>query len=235
MQKYLIIGLSAMVLTACSTSSKIASDDIGSIDNTNQGVIIASYGGEDPCEDLKLEFKNVETGQIVKASRISAEWMKSGKSTHDKIGLAAVPPGKYKFAGGGCRSFGGVTDYDNVLNWFKPFEVKAGETVYPGTLVPDEFEARDSRAKKAVFQTYVQADKTDLVKSRLAEVAPQLSDGFVTRLAPIRLDAAILKDLTEKASVSKDDKDNKARLAAASKARSALGLYMLTGLHTPTD
>ena len=226
---------STLVLTACSTSSEVSSQYVGAVTKGKNGVIIASYGGETRCDNYRVTFENTASGETVMTSRIDADWMKSVKSSYDKIGFASARPGEYKIVKVTCDSFGSFVTFKGVADWFEPFEVQAGEAVYPGTLVRGVVKTTNERGRKLRYTIYESVDKSELVRAALPNRTPDLTDQFVMRLAPPRLDLDIVKKLLSEASLSETEASDPARRKAAIKAKADLAYYRVMGKTRPIN
>ena len=249
--KNILFGLiSATALTACASNAKTQANSLSSVAVGDKGAIVASYGGKTPCRNLSLKFANLDTGKMVYTTGLNAGWMKSVQNAQQKISVIPVPAGQYKYAGGSCTVPTGsqstaTYDFFGVTQWFKPFEVKAGEAVYPGTLIAENINHKVDgvmdfvpefimRAPTVDYQVFGQEDRTTQVKGRLAEDAPELSDQFVTRLADPRLDTETVKQILADSYAYEGKKKGPDSRIASSRARRALAKYMLTGKYTPS-
>lgn len=244
--KHILFGLvAATALTACASNSKIQTDNVSAISSDNKGAILATYGGKTSCHKISLVFTNVDTGESIGSEGLSAGWMQSNENVHEKVSVIPVSPGMYKYKGGTCvLPDGGTYYFKGVTHWFKPFEVKAGEAVYPGTLIAEAISHKVDgvmdfvpdfimRAPTDDYQVFDQEDRTTLVRRRLAEDAPELTDKFVTRLAPQRLETSTIKQILADAYASESKKDRPDSRVASRQVRLALAKYIISGKYSP--
>lgn len=249
--KNILFGLiAATALTACASNSKSQTNTLSSISGGEKGAIIASYGGETRCRKLTLNFTNIDTGKTVNSRGLHADWMKSVENAQKKISVIPVSPGKYKFSGGSCtiptgKNSTATINFRGVTQWFEPFDVKAGEAAYPGTLIAETISHKVDgvmdfvpdfimRSPTDDYQVFAQEDRTAQVRGRLAEDTPELVDKFVTRLAPQRLETKTIKQILADAYAHEGKKNRPDSQAASRKARIALAKYMITGKYTPS-
>lgn len=251
MKNRLFYLLAVTALTACASNPKAGTNNLVSVTNGEKGAIIASYGGKTACRGLSLKFANVDTGKLFSSKGLNADWMKSVENAQKKISVITVPPGKYKYAGGSCTKPTGrnstvTIDFLGVTQWFEPFEVKAGEAAYPGTLIAENISHKVDgvmdivpefimRAPTVDYQVFAQEDRTEQVRGRLSEDAPELSGKFLTRLAKPRLNTVTVKQILADSYAYEGKKKGPDARVASRKARRALAKYMLSGTYIPTE
>ena len=246
MRRIFVLLLGTSFLTACASSSGVKADDLTAVSGGDKAAILASYGGETYCLALHLNYMNLDTKNIVTA-KLNPKWMQGPKSAQRKVAVVPVEPGRYKFAGGGCQIQTGAKpvtqNFRSLHQWFEPFEVKAGEAVYPGTLVTQRVSYKVdgvlnlpefiSRAPRDTYLVYGLEDRNDQVQTRLSEDAPSLSSQYVTKMAPVRLSRDTVKQILSDAYKFEGKKKAPDGRVASSKARSAFAKYVVTGDYKP--
>ena len=174
--------------------------------------------------------------------------MKSALSKKPKISVINVPAGNYRFSGGSCSvpvANGSVIhQYRNIGFWFKPFEVKSGEVVYPGTVIAEVVSHKVdgvldfipefiSRAPTDKYQLFGLEDRSSFAQSKLNELDHSKSSLFVTRIADKRLEQDVMKKIIADSYKYEGKKKGPDSQDAHRKLGLSVMEYMMTGKYDP--
>lgn len=189
-----IATLSLSFLSACATAtpaeltSKVTPEQMVDFKSGDNALLVINGQGNLSCDRYYLSLRHKETGGVKFISSAKEEGF---STTHPAI--VAVPPGHYKFSKGTCYRYGYTGGSLPLLSlWFREFEVKAGEIVYPGTLTPSSINVKTklkgldallafSTTEDRNYVSYTVEDQSEEIISRLKAAYPDIDEKWVMR------------------------------------------------------
>lgn len=180
--KFTATALGACLLTACATATPISSrPNLASMANTqgaaaDKGILIIDTKNNLGCTSLRMGLSGG-----VQQSIYLTDYTSKASGPAVKI----VEPGKYRFFSSTCSIPGYYpSNLPQMELWFGSIEVKAGETIYAGTLnssrvdVKSKLEGAEaiwgvlsnySTKKETTYLTYEFTNNSDWIKQALRE------------------------------------------------------------------
>lgn len=260
MMRFLALLVSAFTLHGC-VSADLYATNYYKLTEQEMAQLASGYGANvlelhlySPCGTLDVGFTNIATGQSWRR-RIVRTYSSGQGSSYDagQIPIVVVlPAGKYVFRGGVCTwatggGASGTTVYTRSLNdlalWLRPFEFRAGEVTYPGTirvtskvvkewgigLTPlERLNGRKIRSSDSYY-IYKVEDHDTKAREALQLYNPILVDRLVKRVQQPHLSEEVVKTIidnayAELATSIPPDEDTARSNALAARARVKAGL-----------
>jgi len=126
-----------MGLGACATGPSLTPQQMEAVRAGEQSAIIMSYREYAGMYGAYVRFINVDTGL-----QYQVEMHGGMNVVNAGPDMVAVPPGRYRVAGGSLYTADSTGSLPLIDRWFAPFDVAAGEVVDVGTLRIDDISVR---------------------------------------------------------------------------------------------
>ena len=176
--KLLGVALAALTVTACAGPVSTRPDPVALknavSDTSDKGVLVMDTSGNLGCDSTTIGLMS-DTGKFVNLTDY--------RSTKAGPAVGVVAPGKYRIFSGRCTVPGYYpSQLPSLRIWFGTVDVKAGETIYAGTLDTNRVDVKSklegfgavwgalnnfSTKKQSTYLTYEMLDKSSELRQTM--------------------------------------------------------------------